>query len=475
MLPLDCDLLIVGSGFGGSVCALRGVEAGLRVIVLERGRRMDASAYDDLADGRTNLFHRRRTPGLIELHQRPSLMAVTGSAVGGGSHLYTGVTLPAPPETFADGWPDGMSFERLAPYYARVAQVIRPSAVPKPLERTVALETIGRQLGVQVTRLPVAMDWPDDADDMARPAPAHGLRRHATTLLQGGPTVRKRTLDKTYLRRAEELGAAVRPLCEVQTLTPEGEGYRADYRCGLPEDGTNRSIRARRVVLAAGTLNTVRLLLNWRNVSRTLPRLSPALGSRFFTNGDFGALLLGPKAAMSEDCGPPVTAWIDLWKQDRLYLMETGLLPTGLGLVNLSQRLGRAWSFGVMGLEDNPGRLRLSRRGALVHEFEGDVDMAFDRRRRDRLRELAVAAGGWLLMSPAWMTRRSAVTIHPIGGARMAESPDDGVADPFGEVYGHPGLFVADAALLPTPTGVAPSMTIAAVAEFVVEQMVRRC
>ncbi len=96
MSRLDCDLLIVGSGFGGSVCALRGVEAGLRVVVLERGRRMDAAAYDDLADGKTNLFHRRSTPGLIELHRRRGLMAVTGSAVGGGSHLYTGVTVPAP-------------------------------------------------------------------------------------------------------------------------------------------------------------------------------------------------------------------------------------------------------------------------------------------------------------------------------------------------------------------------------------------
>lgn len=475
MSRLDCDLLIVGSGFGGSVCALRGVEAGLRVVVLERGRRMDAAAYDDLADGKINLFHRRRTPGLIELHRRRSLMAVTGSAVGGGSHLYTGVTVPAPPEAFADGWPDGIIFERLAPYYVRVAQMIRPSAVPRPLERTIALETIGRRLGAEVTRLPVAMDWPDDVDDMARPAPPHDLRRHAATLLQGGPSVRKRTLDKTYLRRAEELGAEVRPLCEVQTVTPEGEGYRVDYRCVLSEDGADRSIRARRVVIAAGTLNTVRLLLKWRDISRTLPRLSKALGSRFFTNGDFGALLLGPKVDLTEDCGPPVTAWIDLWKQDRMYLMETGLLPVGLGLVNLSKRLSRAWSFGVMGLDDSPGRLRLNRRGALVYEFDAGAGAAFDRRRRDRLRELAAAAGGLLLMSPAWVTRRTAVTIHPIGGARMAESPDEGVTDPFGEVFGYPGLFVVDAGLLPGPTGVAPSMTIAAVAEFVIEQMVRRC
>ena len=158
-----------------------------------------------------------------------------------------------------------------------------------------------------------------------------------------------------------------------------------------------------------------------------------------------------------------------------MYLMETGLLPMGLGLVNLSERLGRAWSFGVMGLEDNPGRLRLNQRGVLVHEFEAGAGVAFDRRRRDRLRELAAAAGGLLLMSPVWMTRRTAVTIHPIGGARMAESPDEGVTDPFGEVFGYPGLFVADAGLLPAPTGVAPSMTIAAVAEFVIEHMVRRC
>jgi cholesterol oxidase len=475
MSPLDCDLLVVGSGFGGSVCALRGVEAGLRVVVLERGRRMDAAAFDDLADGRINLFHRRNAPGLIELHTRRSLMAATGSGVGGGSHLYTGVTVPAPPEAFAADWPDGMTFERMAPYFARVARVIRPSAIPRPMERTVALETIGRRLGAEVTRLPVAMDWPDDTNGMTRPPPPNGLRRHVVTLLQGGPSVRKRTLDKTYLCRAEELGADVRPLCEVQTVTPEGDGYRVHYRRADPEDGLDGSIYARRVVIAAGALNTVRLLLKLRDVSRALPRLSKALGTRFFTNGDFGALLLGPKAAPGEDSGPPVTAWIDLWKQDRMYLMETGLLPIGLGVVNFSKRLGRAWSFGVMGLDNHRGRLRLDRRGALVHEFEAGSGEVFDHRRRDRLRELAAAAGGLLLMSPAWMTRRTAVTIHPIGGARMAESPDEGVTDPFGEVFGYPGLFIADAGVLPAPTGVAPSMTIAAVAEFVIEQMVRRC
>jgi len=475
MLPLDCDLLIVGSGFGGSVCALRGAEAGLRVIVLERGRRMSPSAYDDLAEGKTHLIHRRQVPGLVELHVRPGLLALTGSAVGGGSHLYTAVTVPAPPEVFTDAWPDGMSFERMAPYYARVAHVVGPTAIPEALSRTVALESIGGRLGVGVTRLPVAMDWPADAEAMRRSAPGQGLRRDLATLLQGGPLARKRTLDKTYLRRAEELGAEIRPLCEVQTLTPQGECYRIDYRQYEADGWTDGRLRARRVVLAAGALNTVRMLLTWRDVARTMRALSRALGSQFFTNGDFGALLLGPKVELAEDSGPPVTAWIDLWKQDRLYLMETGLLPTGISLAALSGRLGRAWSFGVMGFDDNPGRLRLNRRGRLVHTYEADLEVAFDLRRRARLCELAAAAGGTLLMSPAWMARHAAVTIHPMGGARMAESPENGVTDPFGEVFGYPGLFVADAGLLPTPVSVAPSMTIAAVAEYVMEHLVRRC
>ncbi|MFQ5423666.1 MAG: GMC family oxidoreductase [Phycisphaerae bacterium] len=493
---MDCDVLVIGSGFGGSVVALRAAAAGLRVVVLERGPRMTERLLDGLRTGRTPVLHRRHNAGLVQPLVTPSLMAMTFNAVGGGSHIYTGVTLPAPDEVFARHWPAGLGPETLAPCYRRVEEVVRPSRIPAPVARTVALETIGRRMNAPVTRLPVAMDWPLNAGVFDRAPPARGLRRDLVTWLGGGPAAAKRTLDRTYLQQAEQHGADVRPLHEVRVIERAGEGYRVHVRRIPAASGNGRNgaayLSARRVVIAAGTLNTVRLLLACRDRYHTLTDLSPALGRRFFTNGDFGAALVGPAMPVEPDSGPPVTAWIDLWKEDRLYLMETGLSPVfgrlircllgpalrARGLFRKTANGGPArcvWTFGVMGFEDTPGTLRLTRRGSLSYACDGEPDRRFDGRRRSRLRELARAAGATLLMPPHLPANRHTVTIHPLGGAALADSPDDGVTDPLGEVFGHPGLYISDGSLFPTPTGGPPSMPIAAMAERVAAGLIASC
>lgn len=105
---MDCDLLVIGSGFGGSVAALRGAEAGMRVIVLERGPALDEAAWTAMAQGRWPLIHREGGRGIIDVHARRGIACVTGSAVGGGSHVYTSVTMPMPDEVLAHDWPAGL-------------------------------------------------------------------------------------------------------------------------------------------------------------------------------------------------------------------------------------------------------------------------------------------------------------------------------------------------------------------------------
>ncbi len=235
-------------------------------------------------------------------------------------------------------------------------------------------------------------------------------------------------------------------------------------------------------------MGTTKLLLQCRDAHKTLPHLSHALGTRFHTNGDSGGLLVEPRPAPTLDGGPPVTAWLDFWRARKLFVMETGLIPydTGslAGLLNPSKwlrglRLAPAkqciWSFGVMGLEDNPGELRLSRRGKLVHRRDSRRSEDYRRRTMETLGELAAAAEAKLIAPPAMIARLLPVTVHPLGGAVMADSAEAGVVDPLGEVFGHPGLYVADGSIVPTPTGVPPSMTIAVLAERIAENMVTRC
>ncbi len=477
MSAFDCDVVVIGSGFGGSVCAMRCAEAGRRVVVLERGPRIGDAQLRDLADGNFPLLRRQGTHGIVDLHHPAGLTALTGNAVGGGSHIYTAVTVPAPHEVFATGWPRGISRSMLDPHYARVSQMIAPSPIPLDLARTTALESAGKAMGASCTRLPVAMNWPNHSDGMTAAPTVTGLRQLAATWLRGGSHSRKRTLDQTYLRRAEDLGAEVRPLHAVERIAPrEGGGYAVVFENSSDRGrAVPRELSARRVVVAAGALNTLRLLFHCRDTVRTLPFISDRLGERFFTNGDFGALILGPGLGARADSGPPVTAWLDLWHEDRLFLMDTGVWPLGGGLSSISKKLEAAWSFGVMGFDDTPCRVTSTRRGRLRVDRDARLSAGFDARRMTRLRQLAEALGGTLIAPPAWFERRMPVTVHPMGGAVMADSPGGGVADSHGEVFGHRGLFIADASLFPMPTGVAPSMTIAAMAEHVAERVIQTC
>lgn len=463
---------------------MRAAEARLSVVVLERGSRLTPEVREEMAEGRRPLFYASHGCGLIERARVRGLSAVTASAVGGGSQLYTSVTIPAPEETFLHGWPEGLNAETLQPYYARVSEVITPTPVSLALSRTTALEAAGHALCATVTRLPLAMDWPTDAARMNAKPDSIPIRREVMTWFQGGALARKRTLDRTYLARAEAAGAVVRPMHEATMIAPEPHGYRVRYLRFGNGKVHDESLTAAQVVVAAGTLGTVRLLLHCRDVARTLPDLSSTLGERFFTNGDFGGLLIGTGMNVARDSGPPVTAWLDWWDEDRLYVMEAGLLPP------LPKFLARAlgifipttpgkdasemavWSFGTMGLDETPGKLSLDRGGRLTLIRERHNVSSFHERTIARMRELAVALRGKLIVPPKPLAPPGSVTVHPLGGAAMADAPDQGVTDSHGEVFGYPGLFVADGSFLPTPVGRAPSMTIAALAERVAESVI---
>ncbi len=425
---------------------------------------------------------------MIEFHRTSGLVAFDGSAVGGTSHLYTAVTLPAPAEVFDERWPVGLNLQTLEPYYSRVREMIAPCEMPGTLPRMEALESIAPQVGGRFTQLPLSMTWPAQPTVMnANPSP-NGVYHELATWLRGGRAARKRTVADNYLQAAEERGAVILPLHEAQRIEVRDGQYSVACRRWMGSSWASREFSAPRVLLAAGTIGTVRLLLNCRNVFVTLPGISPKLGERFSTNGDFGALLIDPKERLPLDSGPPVTSWIDLWDRDRMYVMETGVIPYDTGSLagilsparwlrgmKLTPAKRCVWSLGVMGHDNAPGTLRLSRRNKLIHRFDARRGLRYRRRVMENLKAIAEAAGAKLLAPPEIVVRRLPITVHPIGGAIMADSPELGVVDGRGEVFGHPGLFVADGSIIPTATGVPPSMTIAAMAERIAEQLVRTC
>ncbi len=482
---MHTDVIVVGSGYGGSVVAARTAQAGLRVLLLERGDPLDNVRWQSINEGRTALHRGMYQNGPLDIHALRGLGALTGNALGGGSRINTAVTIRPRPEIFRDSWPRGIDQAALSPCYERVETAIRPSTCSDNLPRIQWMRRLGQFLQIAVTPLPLAMDWSQIPESHHQRGSPSSIKSELGGWFRG-PLAMKRGLNQTYLRLATENGACVQTGSFVRVIEPIPGGFRIWF--DRLADGESRpdSVTARRVVVAAGTLSSVRLLFANRDEHRTLPRISTQLGERFFTNGDRGALLIGDTYDWAADLAPPAIAWFDHWEPNRFFMMDLGRMPilrdpllaSIARLAHQPHYLARplhdmkgkvplsAWIVGIMGANEKPRRLMNAGNGHLRCKTEHTSE-ACETVNQSSIDMLANAAGASWLMVPAWLERRMPLTVHPLGGAVMADSPELGVTDSHGEVFGHPGLFIADGSLVPTPTGVPPSMTIAALAERV--------
>jgi cholesterol oxidase len=329
----------------------------------------------------------------------------------------------------------------------------------------------------------------------------------------------KNSLDHTYLSAAEHRGADLRTLHEVREIRPQpGGGYQVDYVHHTP-DGPDplhpakQTISCDRLVLAAGTYGTSYLLL--RSKER-FPGLSQALGTRFSGNGDLLTFLLRAKdrnrtRPLDASRGPVITSMIRL--PDELdgvpgagrgaYIQDAGFpnfvnwmlegadVPheisraahflwerfrdfiSGAPDTNLSAEIAQMIGDGALSISSLPllgmgrdvpdGVLRL-RRGKLDVDWTTATSEAYFERVRATMRRISDVLGAEYNDNPMWFRKR-VITVHPLGGAPMGRHAGEGVCDPYGEVHGYPGLYIADGAALPGPVGANPSLTIAALAD----------
>ncbi len=494
------DVIVVGSGFGGAVVAARLAQRGMRVLVLERGpwwgplnRDRPTADRRDFPRGAVGIRKLLRNvrwarggrrverlvhaDGLQEIHVFEHLNALTGSGVGGGSHLYTSM-LEAPPAKFFGAYPPEITGEVMAPYFERVRRMQRPSPVPEPPPKTLAFEEAVRAAGLPDPDRPdLAIAWGADPGRPERVVNAAGVEQATSSYtcdaLVGCVDGSKTTLDLTYVPLALRHGAELRPLCEVAAVARQGTGYQARYRDH--RDGTEHVVSAQRLVLAAGGLNTQRLLFDARDRHGGLPGVSAALGTRFSPNADLAALLW--RTAVLEDSGRgPAVSSLTRVRGDvahRFVLGEFGLPAHALPLpAFLRDALRRSTLLFAMGRDASSGRMTFDGRG-----LRTDVDRSMD---PGLFAEMQTALNR---VAAGYRPRRTVrnfmrgggpnglFTVHPLGGCAMATGPDRGVTDHRGQVFGHPGLYVADGSLYPCSPGIGPSMTIAALAERQAEVM----
>jgi cholesterol oxidase len=337
----------------------------------------------------------------------------------------------------------------------------------------------------------------------------------------------KNTLDHTYLSAAQHAGADIRSRHEVRGIAPRpGGGYLVRYVVHDPAAEGSRTdtrrlpvqtISCDRLVLGAGSLGTTYLLLRSRSA---FPGLSRALGTRFSGNGDVLTALLrardpnGRHRPIQSSHGPVITSAIRVpdgqdsagsgrgyYIEDAGYpafvdwLVEAASLPgaarraAGFALGRLRARLGRSPKSGLsadlfrllgrselsegslpllgMGRDIPDGVMRL-RRGHLDVDWTTETSKEYLAAVRGTMADLAGALGAEYHDNPLSLLNRL-ITVHPLGGAPIGRHVAEGVCDPYGEVFGFPGLFVADGAAMPGPVGANPSLTIAALANRLAE------
>ncbi len=512
------DAIVVGSGFGGGITACRLAERGWRVCVLERGRRFGPGDYPDRPEQAPRAFwHRRHNPGgMFDLRIMRDVAVLTGAGVGGGSLVYANVQLRAPDAIFEDpAWPAAIDGASLRPYYDRTEDALQPRETPPEFElpKIRAFDAMAAHAGREPSRLPIAVHFGD-----ARRHPFSGAHQQGCDNLGrcdiGCPRMSKNTVDITYVARAEAHGAEVYPLHEVLRIDPparDGESWRVGFRD--LQYAVKGDVSAPVLVLAAGALGSPRLLLH---NARRLPRLSPALGTRFSGNGDALALAIDPSAAdvagARTDFGPVMTSRLDLG-DERGFMVADGGLPhnfgglleivrgvraiTGWGRVRLIAKnlaakaglsdrelsprdlhlrrlkpIGDTLVFLMIGRDAADGRMRLT---PLFRRFDIRWSKQGSQRLFDGMREvageLATAAGATSFFALDAGPLGKFITVHPLGGCPMSDDPAAGVVDEWGAVHGYDGLYVLDGSIVPTAIGVNPSKTIAALAERGVEHL----
>ncbi|MFF4486940.1 GMC family oxidoreductase N-terminal domain-containing protein [Streptomyces sp. NPDC001544] len=305
----DYDVIVVGSGFGGSVTALRLTEKGYRVGVLEAGRRFTRESLPRNSWDLKNYLWAPRLGmyGIQRIHLLGNVMVLAGAGVGGGSLNYAN-TLYVPPKAFFDDpqWRDITDWqEELKPYYDQARRMLGVRLNPTMTPSDVHLKAAAQRMGVGDTfhPAPVGVFFGDgeDADGTAKAKPGErvadpyfggaGPDRRACTecgeCMTGCRHGAKNTLNENYLHLAEKAGAVVHPMTTVMSVTEDSRGGYAVAT--LPTDrkkkGRGRTFTARRVVIAAGTYGT-QTLLHRMKAHGQLPYLSDRLGELTRTNSE---------------------------------------------------------------------------------------------------------------------------------------------------------------------------------------------
>lgn len=523
------DYVIIGSGFGGSVSAMRLAEKGYRVLVLERGKR-----FRDQDFPRSNWLIWKylwapgiRCFGVLQISPFKDVFVLHGSGVGGGSLGYANVLIQPTEATFAEpGWRTPLNWgEVLRPYYDVARRMLGVTTSQRFGPADHLLKEIATEMGqghtFKPTEVGVFFGEPGkEGQEVPDPyfggkGPARSGCQHCGGCMVGCWHNGKNTLEKNYLYLAEAQSAQVLPESLVDDVRPlpadsaDEARYEVAYRSATawlfkPE----RRARARNVIVSAGALGTLRLLFRCREITRSLPQISPRLGDQVRTNSESLSGVVARDKEIDYSEGIAITS---VFHADAVTTVEPVRYPRGSSFMRLLSgpfiedndrswmRLARTigevlrhpvdflqthiladWAqrstiLLVMQNVDNRVKMRMGRsiftlfRRNLVSNPENE----FAKRIPSKLpvahqvtRVMAAKIGAVPAGSINESLLNTTMTAHIMGGCPFGEGAEQGVVGTDFQVHHYPGLYVLDGSIVPANPGVNPSLTITAMTEY---------
>ncbi|MBU1170406.1 MAG: FAD-binding protein [Proteobacteria bacterium] len=516
----DYDFIVIGSGFGGSVSALRLAQKGYKVAVLEKGKRWENKDFP-----KTNWNTRKYMwlpqlgcYGFQMLTQLKHVLIFHGGGVGGGSLVYANQLLVPPDEVFEKPeWGIENCKEKMMPHYAEAKKMLGANPSPSIGAADKCLQEVGKDIRGKDTfhKNDVGIFFGTPKESVPDPyfdgqGPDRVGCDFCGSCMVGCPSGAKNTLDKNYLYLAEKLGVDIIPETEVLGVTPANGGYDIFTRKSTGLLKSKKTYRTKGAVFSGGVLGSVKLLMKCKQQG-LLPKLSGQLGNLVRTNSE---ALLGVKSrdkttdwndqiAITSGIYPDETTHVEMVRYNKGsdVLLNLFTLMTGGGghVPRIFRFMGTVlrhpvrfvqllWPFGmassttvvlVMQTDDNYLKLEYKPRWWRLGGYsmnsvipEGEKGMkAYIPIANDVTERLSKKMDGIPLSFLPEATINTGSTAHILGGCCMGDSPDKGVVGKNGELFGYPNLFVADGSVVPANLGVNPSLTITALSEYIMSQM----
>jgi cholesterol oxidase len=513
---MDCDWLIIGSGFGGSVSALRLTEKGYRVVMLEKGRRLEAK---DFPKTNWNLKRWLWLPqlgwrGLFKMTFFRHVTVLSGVGVGGGSLVYAN-TLPIPKDDFfqSGDWSRLADWRtELAPHYEKARRMLGATTNPLRTYPDQILQEVGKELGredFQPTTVAVYFGQPGvtvpDPYFNGEGPPRTGCNSCGGCML-GCRVGAKNTLDKNYLYLAEKRGLTLHADTEATWVRAlPGGGYEVEALEGASLfSRRKRRFTARNVIFAGGVLGTMGLLLKLKASPEGLPRLSDRLGDGIRTNSEALIGIVTPRRDEDLSKGIAIGSILHTDEHSHLepvrYSAGSGFFRllsapyvTGEGVVTRLARLigvmlrsplkllrvmfARDYARqtiillymrtldGHLSLKPGRGLGTALRKGMTTALKAGPAPTANIPEAAELARRVAEKVDGIPMSLVNETVLGIPTTAHILGGACMGDSPETGVIDSQHRVFSYEGLYVIDGSAVSANPGVNPSLTITALAE----------